>query len=102
MPYGLLELPPALQSKPQVVMCIRIVRPDSQGLEIMPHGLLELPLFRQSKSLIVMCFRILGLDLQGFVKVGNGFVDVSPVGNDEREVVVRSCLLGRFRYTIPP
>ena len=68
---GLVHLPAAGQDDAQVVVGVRVVGLDIQGLAVMGDGLVELSAAGQRQAEVVMGIRVVGLDFQGLAVMGD-------------------------------
>ena len=80
--------PRPAKASAQVVVGLRVVGLDFQGLPVMGDGLVDLSAAGQAKAEVVVGLGIVGLDFQGLPVMGDGLVDLSAAGQRDAEVVV--------------
>ena len=91
----LVDLSAAGQSQAEVVVGLRVVGLDFQGLLVMGDGLVDLAAAGQSDTEVVVGIRVVGLDFQRLLVMGDGLVDLAAVSQSQTEVVVGALVFRR-------
>ena len=78
----------ARQSISQVVLCLRIVRFESDCFKVVVNGSINMPLSCQSKTQVIMGLREIGLIPQSGREMGDGLLNLSPLEQSKSKVVV--------------